>query len=190
MAVLGSVRLCSDGRAWSLTQRLTTHFGGSGADCLDGGTGIDTLTGNRGADDCAFDDGDSRVGNRDEITDFVEGQDDLDLSNSGKLDFIGQNAFSATDQVSFTHSGGNTIVSINNDSGLGIDTQIELAGIFDLSAADFIFWVFGLCSASADRPISIPPATSCCKSIGLAHTLTSWHEGRTAWTRHGRSRAG
>ena len=104
-------------------------------------TGI-ALTGGSGADDFVFWEGDSGVGvgNRDKITDFSKADnDDIDLSEFGGLAFIGQSDFSAADQVRFVHSGGDTIVSINTVGNGGAEMQIELAGIVNLAAGDFIF---------------------------------------------------
>ena len=99
-----------------------TLDGGSGFDVLNGGTGIDPMTGFHHADDFVFAPGDSSIGAgfRDVITDFstVQG-DDLDLTAFGGLAFIGQNVFSAPDQVRFIHSGGNTLVQLNTVGKLG-----------------------------------------------------------------------
>lgn len=118
-----------------------TLDGGSGFDVLDGGTGVDTLTGFHHADDFVFAPGDSSIGAgfRDVITDFstVQG-DDLDLSAFGGLTFIGQSTFSAEDQVRFIHSGGNTLVQINSVGNSGMEMEIQLNGLLNLSAGDFI----------------------------------------------------
>ena len=114
---------------------------GAGNDDLDGGYGLDVMTGNAGADDFAFGAGGSGVGdgNRGEITDFSQAQnDDIDLSAFGGLDFIGGSSFSAADQVRFFHSGGNTIVAVNSVGNSGAELQIELAGIVNLAAGDFL----------------------------------------------------
>ena len=99
-----------------------TLNGGSGFDVIDGGAGIDTLTGFHHADDFVFAPGDSSIGAgfRDVVTDFstVQG-DDLDLTAFGGLTFIGQNVFSAPDQVRFIHSGGNTLVQLNTVGNSG-----------------------------------------------------------------------
>ena len=114
--------------------------GGLGNDTLNGGTGIDVLTGAGGADDFVFDEDDSGVGagNRDEITDFSQGQDDIDLSGFNYLDFIGH-SFDAPNQVRFLHSGGDTIVRINTVGNTGVEMEIELDGIVNLGMGDFIF---------------------------------------------------
>lgn len=119
-----------------------TLEGGSGADDLDGGGDIDLLTGDGGADDFNFALGDSGVGagDRDIVADFKKSQnDDLDLSDFGGLDFIGTSTFDAPDQVRFTHSGGNTIVSINTSGNSGAEMEIQLTGVINLAAGDFIF---------------------------------------------------
>ena len=118
-----------------------TIAGGGGNDMLDGGVGLDSLTGGGGADDFKFDAGDSGVGagNRDQITDFSHTHnDDIDLSSFGGLDFIGTAGFSAAGQVRFWHSGADTIVAINTAGNSGAEMQIELAGIVNLAAGDFV----------------------------------------------------
>lgn len=118
-----------------------TLNGGSGFDVINGGTGIDTLTGFHHADDFVFAPGDSSIGAgfRDVVTDFsaVQG-DDLDLTVFGGLTFIGQNIFSAPDQVRFIHSGGNTLVQINTVGNSGMEMEIQLTGIVNLGDGDFL----------------------------------------------------
>ena len=41
-------------------------------------------------------------------------------------------------QARFSYSGGNTIVSVNTAGNSGAELQIELAGIVDLTAGDFL----------------------------------------------------
>jgi len=109
-----------------------TLSGGNNADTLWGNTGVDVVSGGSGADDFAFREGDSGVGagNRDEVTDFSQAQnDDIDLTEFGGLDFIGQGSFSAPDQVRFSRSGGDTIVRINPVGNSGAEIETELAGI-------------------------------------------------------------
>ncbi len=118
-----------------------TLNGGSGFDVLVGGAGVDTLTGFHHADDFVFAPGDSSIGAgfRDVITDFstVQG-DDLDLTAFGGLAFIGQDIFSAPDQVRFIHSGGNTLVQLNTVGNSGMEMEIQLTGIVSLGAGDFL----------------------------------------------------
>jgi Ca2+-binding RTX toxin-like protein len=118
-----------------------TIVGGSGNDYLWGGFELDTLTGGSGADDFLFEEGDSGVGagNRDEITDFSKADgDDIDLATFGNLDLIGQDTFDAPGQVRFFHSGGDTIVRINTVGNTGAEMEIELAGVVNLAAGDFV----------------------------------------------------
>jgi Ca2+-binding RTX toxin-like protein len=115
--------------------------GGSGNDYLWGGFGVDTLTGGSGADDFRFQDGDSGVGagNRDLITDFSKAAgDDIDLATFGNLDFIGQDTFDAPDQVRFFHDNGDTIIRINTVGNGGAEMEIQLDGVINFAASDFI----------------------------------------------------
>jgi Ca2+-binding RTX toxin-like protein len=111
---------------------------------------VDVLTGGSGADTFGFyADGDLEteygtdsgvgVGNRDIISDFSQGQDDvIDVGDIGDLDFIGQAAFSSVTQVRYFHSGGDTIVQVNHIGVSGADLEIELHGIINLMGSDFI----------------------------------------------------
>ena len=73
------------------------------------------------------------------ITDFstVQG-DDIDLTAFGGLTFVDQDVFSAPDQVRFIHSGGNTLVQINSVGNSGMEMEIQLTGIVNLGAGDFV----------------------------------------------------
>lgn len=85
--------------------------GGSAIDILDGGTGNDTLIGGTGKDDFVFRPGDGT----DRITDFTNGDDQLDLRAydfSSRLVAI-SNAAQVGADVVFTLSGG-TVVVIEN----------------------------------------------------------------------------
>jgi Ca2+-binding RTX toxin-like protein len=115
--------------------------GGNGNDLVDGFEGVDLLIGGGGADRFFFRLDDSGVGsgNRDEVTDFSQAQNDvIDLALFGSFSFIGESEFSAPDQIRFSHSGGDTIVGINTDGNAGAEMQIELSGIVNLTAGDFL----------------------------------------------------
>ena len=115
--------------------------GGDGNDEILGGDGVDRLTGGGGADKFVFENGDSGVGagSRDIVEDFTKAQNDkIDLHFFDDLDFIGDSAFSAPDQVRFIHSGGNTIVRINTVGNTGAEMEIELSGVINLAAGDFL----------------------------------------------------
>lgn len=125
-------------------------FGGEGSDLIDGGNGndlvdgfedVDVLSGGAGADRFFFRLDDSGVGsgNRDEITDFSQAQNDvIDLALFDTFVFIGENAFSAPNQIRFSHSSGDTVVAINATGNSGAEMQIELSGIINLTAGDFL----------------------------------------------------
>jgi Ca2+-binding RTX toxin-like protein len=115
--------------------------GGGGADEIFGGDGIDLLIGGGSGDKFVFSSGQSGVGtgNRDFIADFSKAQNDkIDLHFFDDLDFIGETGFSAPDQVRFFHGNGNTVIAVNTAGNSGAEMQIELDGIVNLSAADFI----------------------------------------------------
>jgi Ca2+-binding RTX toxin-like protein len=116
--------------------------GGGGADEIFGGDGIDLLVGGGAADTFVFQPDDSGVGtgNRDFVADFSKAQNDkIDLNIFDDLDFIGETGFSAPDQVRFFHSNGNTVIAINTAGNSGAEMQIELDGMINLAATDFVF---------------------------------------------------
>lgn len=117
--------------------------GRSGNDSLDGGTGLDFLTGGPGADSFIFDEiTDAGVGaNRDQIIDFEQGVDIIDLASliDGQLDFVGAGPFTAANQVRVFETGtGTTIVQINLDANLATNEgEIRVADVVGLTADDF-----------------------------------------------------
>jgi VCBS repeat-containing protein len=123
--------------------------GGTGDDLMVGGAGKDTMTGGTGKDIFVFtatSDSATTSGNADVITDFVHGQDIIDLSaidsNSG---VAGDQAFTFNGTtptargVWFTETGGNTVISIDtNGNSASAEMMIVLTGINKgLTAADF-----------------------------------------------------
>jgi Ca2+-binding RTX toxin-like protein len=136
-----------------------TLDGGANADTLIGSLGVDKLTGGSGADLFQYfgfasltSPGDSGVGlgKRDVVADFVKGVDKIDLhfvdaktsvGNLGNQDFSfvgGGAAFSAEGQVRVFTEGGNTIVQASNDGDLLPEAEIQLTGVFNLAAGDFV----------------------------------------------------
>lgn len=139
-----------------------TLLGGSGDDKLTGGAGKDILTGNGGIDFFAFTNvTDSVIGNqRDVITDFVRGEDKIDLRaldinlGTGAIDqfvFVGEgpaNLQASAGQLKYYHAGGNTIVAgrtFGSPDGR-VDFQIQLSGELELTKEDFL----GLAAGSGD----------------------------------------
>jgi Ca2+-binding RTX toxin-like protein len=135
-----------------------TLNGGANADTLIGSLGVDKLTGGGGADLFQYfgfatltSPGDSGVGlgKRDVAADFVKGVDKIDLhfvdakTSAGNLgnqafEFLGGDAFSAEGQVRVFTEGGNTIVQASNDGDLLPEAEIQLTGVFNLAAGDFV----------------------------------------------------
>lgn len=122
--------------------------GGAGDDELNGddwsgsaGRGVDRLTGGDGGDTFAFHIGQSGVtsGQRDVITDFDTAEGDLiRLHGFDDLEFVGNDSFSAANQVRYTQAGGKTFVHISTDADAAAEMQIEITGTVDLNAGDFI----------------------------------------------------
>ncbi len=113
-------------------------FGGLGADLLNGGYGDDTLTGNGGADVFVFQDGyydtqtDTPTGfGADTVTDFVAGEDYLDLRYVTSIaDFADLKA------NHLSQSGNDTVITDAHGN------TITLTGVTatDLTADDFVFF--------------------------------------------------
>ncbi|EPX85008.1 M10 family metallopeptidase C-terminal domain-containing protein [Salipiger mucosus] len=128
-------------------------MGGSGADALYGNLGTDTMT---GGDDVGRRDryiyfqtqeSGTGAGNRDVITDFVAGEDRIELSRfdadttqgfKQAFDWIGNAGFSAAGQLGYRYEEGNTIVQADFDGDGAADFEIELTGTMDLTADDFL----------------------------------------------------
>jgi Ca2+-binding RTX toxin-like protein len=114
--------------------------GGNGHDWLSGDMGVDILTGGAGNDIFYFEKVDSGVGagNRDIITDFQHGTDNLQIFIPNEdLSFIGQGTFTAADQVRFGYDGSDTIVQVNLDQDSLPEMEIQLTGYVTLTASDF-----------------------------------------------------
>jgi Ca2+-binding RTX toxin-like protein len=142
-----------------------TLNGNNGNDVLNGGTGRDILTGGAGFDTFVFVAGDSsgQVGVADQVVDFTNGQDLIDLTGmaglSGVLgswdasvDFVGT-VSDTTNLIAALNNGGPAIgrtVYDNNAELLYIDVDgngvitvandmtIEMTGVVTLTAADFV----------------------------------------------------
>jgi hypothetical protein len=120
--------------------------GDDGANRLTGGEGRDVLTGGGGADIFIFGDGESTASKADRVTDFVSGEDRLDLSGvdadttkSGdqRFRFIGEIEFSgAAGELRAVGRGGSTLVLGDVDGDGEADLQIVLEGVSTASASD------------------------------------------------------
>ncbi len=117
-------------------------FGDDGNDVLIGGLGADVMTGGNGKDVFVFNrKADSLRGSpSDSITDFVIGEDRIDLSGlHPTLSYIGSGAFSgAAGEVQVTLQGGGSLIKIDVDGDSSWDMKIVLDAVTGVSAADFI----------------------------------------------------
>jgi Ca2+-binding RTX toxin-like protein len=123
--------------------------GAAGDDAIKGGGGADILTGGPGNDSFVFAAlTDSPPTAPDTITDFTHGVDIINLSaidantaSRGDQAFLfgGQNANVVAHSVTWTESGGNTIVHADVNGNTTADLTIILSGIhLQLTASDFI----------------------------------------------------
>jgi Ca2+-binding RTX toxin-like protein len=122
-------------------------FGQGGDDVLAGGYGSDTLSGGDGSDRFVFLD---KCDTNDVITDFVQGEDVIDLAATllgttlyaaGTLDFDPDNgaAFDAAYSVSFFSDGTDTTVIVELDGDITTaELAVTLLGVHNLTAADFV----------------------------------------------------
>ncbi|WP_424985604.1 calcium-binding protein [Microbulbifer sp. S227A] len=124
-----------------------TLSGGNGADRIVGGTGKDTQTGGKGGDTFVF----SKLSHikNDRITDFGTGQGDrielagidarADVGGNQAFMLIGDAAFSGqAGELRVWSNGQSTFVGGDTDGDGARDFRIELYGVHDLSADDFI----------------------------------------------------
>lgn len=126
-----------------------TLNGGTGDDDLIGGAGRDVMTGGTGYDWFVYDNAsETGIGvARDLITDFVKGQDKIDLwdvdakagvSGNQAFAWLGTaSAFTAAGQLRYAQVGGNTIIYGNTDADSAAEFEIQLTGNITLSASDF-----------------------------------------------------
>jgi glucose/arabinose dehydrogenase len=117
-------------------------YGNEGADTLAGSLGRDVLFGGTGADHFVFRSA-AEAGNgglRDQIRDFEDGADVIDLSGFGvDFDFIGAARFSGNaGELRAYNSGGNTFVAGDLDGNRTVDFQIALIGLYTLDQTDFL----------------------------------------------------
>ena len=129
-----------------------TVRGGEGDDAVNGGAGKDLLAGNLGADIFIFS-ALSHTGNltttADTITDFVKGDDLIDLSaidaistnaqSNDAFAFIGTAAFSAVaGQLRVSQSGGSTYAEMDVNGDGTADAMVRAIGLYTFNASDFM----------------------------------------------------
>lgn len=126
-----------------------TLMGLDGNDTLNGGAGADILTGGAGADRFVYSaTTDSSPGAPDIITDFSHGADIIDLSAiDANASLIGNQAFGFADlnpnvvahSVTWSESGGNTIIQADVNGDTTADLMLVLTGTnLHLAGSDFI----------------------------------------------------
>jgi Ca2+-binding RTX toxin-like protein len=131
------------------TAKNDTFRGDAGANEWQGGLGKDTATGGGGRDLYDFNAvADSPPGaGRDVVTDFVPGQDVIDLAGidadttiPGDQSFrwVGKATLTGAAQLGYYTTGGNTIVRASTDADAAAELEIQLTGKKTLTAADFV----------------------------------------------------
>ena len=78
-------------------------------------------------------------GNRDIITDFVQGDDVIDLSAFAGATWLGTGAFTgAANTVRYVQPGGDiTVIQVDTDGDAAANFEIELTGVINLAVSDF-----------------------------------------------------
>lgn len=127
--------------------------GQNGRDRLTGGDGGDLLRGGKGADEFIYNhlgDSDTRPGTGDIIADFTAGLDvirltkvdgDALVAGNQSFTFIATALFGGNaGELRFVHdtTHNRTIIQMDVDGNARTDMQIELTGLIDLAAGDFI----------------------------------------------------
>jgi Ca2+-binding RTX toxin-like protein len=114
--------------------------GNDGNDHLSGDGGADILYGGAGADTFVYNYNLNGAGG-DVIKDFSSEQGDrieMRFFDTGSLTFVGSNAFTGLGQVHYLIKDGNTYVEANTTGDNHADFSIELTGVHQLHASDFI----------------------------------------------------
>ncbi|EPX79665.1 calcium-binding protein [Salipiger mucosus] len=132
--------------------------GNDGADALYGNLGADIMTGGNSTSDASDDRRDRFIyfqpeespagaNERDIITDFVAGEDRIELSRfdadttqgfKQAFEWIGDAAFTEAGQLGYRQELGMTIVQADFDGDGAADFEIALLGTLDLTADDFL----------------------------------------------------
>jgi len=113
--------------------------GGAGADILKGGAGQDTLTGGAGNDAFVFGAlADTAVAHPDTITDFVSGQDRIDVSAIDPHFHLGSAAGAHTIVVNYDAAHDRTVIDLYVTGGSTPGAEIWLTGAHALNASDFL----------------------------------------------------
>lgn len=110
--------------------------GNGGEDTIIGGFGPDALSGGTGSDTFIFNAPDAEI---DTITDFQAGTDILDFTAIPGLAFGGNTSAVLPYSVTWSSSGGATVVKADTDGDNAADISMILIGNMTLTAGDFAF---------------------------------------------------
>lgn len=116
-------------------------IGNQAGNLLEGGRGADRLAGGAGADTFLFRPGDSGASARDVVTDFVRGQDKIDLVAFGDLELIGGASYSGkANELRLWSDGAGTMIGIDVDGDRVSDFVVEISGGAVLDAGDLLLF--------------------------------------------------
>lgn len=118
---------------------------GDGNDIVFSGPSRDYLSGGNGSDIFVYDAFNADT-TKDYISDFTQGQDRIDLAGLPGVpthvtdwEWLGSQSFTADPwQIHYLQSNGSTYIQIDADGDLKPDFQLQLAGTYALTSADFI----------------------------------------------------
>ena len=134
------------------TTGVDNLIGSLNEDTIEGLAGVDTLTGGAGNDIFVYTDADAGSSNIDTITDFVSGEDKIDLSGVSSLassptlttvsSAIGEGAILTDDLLAYANAGTTTLyIDADNDGNFNVanDIQIEFSNGVSFVIGDFLF---------------------------------------------------
>lgn len=179
LSLLHGVLAATASAALNGTAAADHLVGGAGTNLIMAGVGNDVIQGNGGRDYISGGLGrdvfvtKSVADGRDFLSDFVQGQDKIDLSalapgiNVANWTWAGAKGFTGAPwQLHYILSNGNTVVELDKNGDMQADFAIDLSGSHALTLSDFILSH----SAAAALPVPLPSAPAPAKPTAPAPT--------------------